>query len=44
MCLHLDVVKEERGFALDNGLKLRTSAFAGGGGLRVNKEGLPLEN
>lgn len=28
--LHLDIIEEECGFALDNGLKEGTSAFAGG--------------
>lgn len=28
--LHLDIIKEEGGFALDNGLKEGTSALAGG--------------
>lgn len=35
--LHLDIIEEEGGFALDNGLKEGSSALAGGGTLRLRR-------
>lgn len=35
--LHLDIIEEEGGFALDNGLKEGSSALAGGRALRLRR-------